>query len=122
MWNILSAIGMTPLNFNGYRNVPPFFIGYRNGEGGLQPPLCWIDLTLIVTAKAMVNESMALFSQRSNSSNWNQEKQACKLGMSSDSLNAAKFDRSFITIGSNTSLLISKRSNRNRNRIQYDSL
>ena len=38
MGNILSAIGMAPLNFNGYRNVPPFFIGYRNGEGGLQPP------------------------------------------------------------------------------------
>ena len=38
MGNILSAIGMTPLNFNGYRNIPPFFIGYRNGEGGLQPP------------------------------------------------------------------------------------
>ena len=38
MGQILPDIGMNPLKFNGYRNIPPFFTGYRNG-GGLQPPL-----------------------------------------------------------------------------------
>ena len=39
MGQILPDIGMTPLKFNGYRNIPLFFTGYRNGEGGLKPPL-----------------------------------------------------------------------------------
>ena len=40
MGQILPDIGMTPLKFNGYRNIPPFFTGYRNGEGGCNP-LLW---------------------------------------------------------------------------------
>ena len=38
MGQILPDIGMNPLKFNGYRNIPPFFTGYRNG-GGCNPLL-----------------------------------------------------------------------------------